>query len=179
MKHACTIRRAAVFALIILILPPALSACGPGGGGVVYVTTADDALGLEEGAGVYVSGVKVGEVRRVFLQERKARIAFSVAQDMALHEDARAAIRAFTMADAGMHLEIDPGAPDRPPLKPGGSVACDEPSSMDREMKSVMASVDSVLASLVSGEGILGRLLKDPKLADKVENFRHGSKIAD
>ncbi|MFH1436942.1 MAG: MlaD family protein [Pseudomonadota bacterium] len=171
MEHACTSCRAVPCGPIILALALFLPACGQGGGGAVYVTTADSALGLEEGAGVYVSGVKVGEVKRVALQERKARIEFSAAQDMALHEDARASIRAFTLADTGMHIELDPGGPDRPPLKPGGSVACDASSVMDGKMDSVMASIDSVLASLVSGEGILGRLLKDPQLADKVEKY--------
>lgn len=167
MKHTQNILN---FFLSIIFILSCLS-CGSTRGGIAYYVLMNDAQGLEKGAGVYISGVKMGEVQKVALADRRACIEFGLSPEVALFGDARASIRAFALADADMHLEIEPGSQNRKKLQEGDRVLFDESSIFDEEFKNVVSSIDSVLASLALGKGILGRLINDSQLGDKLESF--------
>lgn len=136
--------------------------CEQAQGGRSYVAKVTDARGLTPGAAVQVSGVRVGRVKTVSLEGEGVAIEFGLTPDAPrVHADACVAIASQGLAGE-MHLRLTPGQGE--PLDTGSEITCDE---SDRGN----ARVDEIFEAIASGKGVLGRLIHDEKLADKVEKF--------
>ncbi|MBW2453658.1 MAG: MCE family protein [Deltaproteobacteria bacterium] len=165
-------------AAVLLSLLAALAACErPRRGPYPYAIEADDARGLKKGASVTIAGVEVGKVRAVSLAGRKARIDLAVTQDGLLTEGTCARIAAYGMA-GDMHVELDPPTGKRP-LPDGHVITCVRVAvDHDKQLDRVFRSVVAILELAATGKGVIGRLLRDEKLADQMEAWFRGGGVA-
>lgn len=109
-----------------------------------YVLLFDSALGLHEDNAVAVAGVKVGTVAEIGIEGRKARVVVAIDPKVALHADARAAVRARSLLGE-KYVDLDPGAAPAPALEPGATLAENVPTV---EIDEVIRSVSALVASL-------------------------------
>ena len=86
--------------------------------GAVYF---DDAAGLVKDAAVNIAGVRVGTVRRLAVEGRRAKIKFTLVPDAKVRTDAVATIRAKSLLGE-KYLEIIPQSDNAPLLKSGDTV---------------------------------------------------------
>ena len=86
-----------------------------GGGGRTLVMVFEDATGLIETAPVSVAGVKVGSVRSIEYSERGAKVTAAVREDVAIHADARAAVKAKSLLGEKF-VALMPGTPAAGPF---------------------------------------------------------------
>jgi len=130
----------------------------------------DDARGLRPGASVYVSGVEVGQVRDVSLDDDgRATIVLSLDVDeAALSRETCASITAYGLAGE-RHLELTPRRHGDPPLR-GATITCVEGGGSDTAARSAAEILDEIAA----GRGTLGRLVRDPEIADALVRFLDG-----
>ena len=145
-----------------------------------------EAYGLREGDPVWAAGVRIGRVKELSVDlaqapERRARVVLSLDQQLELLEGASVTIRESTLL-GGRHVEIDPGTFGAPPLvrEADGSLAgrvqrnpiqsLAEIGNLfieNREtVNSILTNLDGVITGLQEGEGTIGKLLKDPTMAD-------------
>ena len=141
-----------------------------------YVLLLDSALGLTEDNAVAVAGVKVGIVDEIRVDGRRARITVAIAPDVAVHADARAALRQRTLLGE-KYVDLDPGAEPAPLLAPGAVLQDNIPTvEIDQVIRDVAVLVDrlnritppleSALAHvdhMLEGEG--GQRLEDQVVA--------------
>jgi hypothetical protein len=142
-----------------------LSACGTDAG-ETYRVIADDARGLRPGAGVYIAGVEVGAVRDVSLgEDGRATIVFDLRVDRsALSRETCASIAAYGLAGP-QHLELTPRRRGDPALR-GERITCVEDVSTD-----AMRPLTEIFDEIAAGHGTLGRLVRDPEIADALVRF--------
>jgi phospholipid/cholesterol/gamma-HCH transport system substrate-binding protein len=86
------------------------------GGHQAYTADFEDAAGIKKGASVSVAGVSVGKVGGLSLSEGHARIRLLVDPEIALHEDARALIRARSVLGE-KYIALEPGSAGAPLLQ--------------------------------------------------------------
>lgn len=146
------------------------------GGKPGYVATFDDAKGLVTGAQVTIAGVRVGHVKSVALAENKAQVAIEIddTSTIAIHDDACLTIGWYGARPA--HLELDRGTADKPVLPDGGQITCVKTNdllskTLSGNLDRTAESTAKVLEHILEGKGTLGRLLRDEKLADRIETF--------
>jgi phospholipid/cholesterol/gamma-HCH transport system substrate-binding protein len=133
----------------------------------------DDAAGLRGGAPVYVAGVQVGRVTNVRLEGERARVAFQVNPEakLTLHDDACVAVGHYGLAGEA-HLRIEPGTAAAPVLAHRGQIDCVRSSGkLAEDAQRTLDSLHTIISAAASGKGTIGRLLRDEKLADKVERY--------
>lgn len=146
------------------------------GGGDDFVVVLRDARGLRARSPVFVAGVEAGEVAAAVLVDGEAHVSFSLSQEHArLITNAACASVGQHGVTGPMHLAIDPGAHadrlrDRP-IAAGGRIPCVRESTSDRSMSEASASAARILEQAATGRGTIGRLLRDPDLAAKLERF--------
>ncbi len=149
-----------------------LFACDRKAAGREYHAHFRDAGGLQQGANVYVAGVRVGRVDTIELEGDaarvdRARVSFTLARDakLEIHQNARVSVRLYGI-EAG--LRLDPGGPPARVLPPGGELLLvDEGAAIDK----VGADLVTIVGDLVAGRGTVGRLLRDEELARNVQRF--------
>jgi phospholipid/cholesterol/gamma-HCH transport system substrate-binding protein len=141
-----------------------------------YVLLLDSALGLSEDNAVAVAGVKVGVVDDIKVEGRRARVTIAIEPDVALHQDAKAALRQRTLLGE-KYVDLDPGADPAPPLEAGAVLGDNVPTvEIDQVIRDVAVLVDrmnritppleSALARvdhMLEGEG--GQRLEDEVVA--------------
>lgn len=84
--------------------------------------------GLRAGSPVYITGIKVGRVEKLTIdqEKHKALVEIRVHENILIYDDAMASIRTEGLI-GDMYLSIDPGgAGER--LKPGGSIIETQPA---------------------------------------------------
>jgi hypothetical protein len=152
-----------------------LAACDTGSGeGEAYRVVTDDARGLRPGAAVYVAGVEVGEVRGVSLDEGGyATITFGfddrAGAPPAISGETCASVASFGLGGP-QHLALTPGRRGDPPLR-GRTITCVEEGGADPMLRSASKIFDEIAA----GRGTLGRLVRDPEVADALVRFLDGA----
>ncbi|HWJ08308.1 MAG TPA: MlaD family protein [Nocardioides sp.] len=88
-----------------------------------YAAVFTDASGLTTGSDVRGNGVAVGTVKEIALEDDgRARVTFTVAQDVALNEATDARIR-YANLTGDRYLDLTPGKADAPALEPGATIA--------------------------------------------------------
>lgn len=137
------------------------------GGNYELRTRLDDASGLVVGNPVRISGVKVGSVEAVRLDDQKRHVVvtFSVDRDIAIREGARAKATGIG-ALGGVQLTLVPGPPSAPPLEPGSLVPSAQGGGVLDELSDraprLLSRTDSVLAGANVALGEASQLLNDP-----------------
>ena len=81
----------------------------------------DSAEGLVVGVPVEIAGVEVGQVKGIALEAGKAKVTLLLRHDVQVSEDVQAALRTKGVL-GDRYVEIMPGPPGSPPLKPGGRI---------------------------------------------------------
>lgn len=145
-----------------------LSACETDPGETYRVIT-DDARGLRPGAAVYIAGVEVGAVRDVRLgEDGRAVIVFDLDVDSSmLSRETCASIAAYGLTGP-QHLELTPRRRGDPSLR-GETITCVEDVNTD-----AMRSLSEIFDEVAAGHGTLGRLVRDPEIADALVRFLDG-----
>ncbi|MCC7537229.1 MAG: MCE family protein [Deltaproteobacteria bacterium] len=169
------LRRSSTTALLALV---AVSACdgAMSGGDDDYVVVLRDARGLRARSPVFVAGIEAGEVARAGLVDGEAHVSFSLSQEhAALMTNAACASIGQHGLTGPMHIAIDPGTPEERrrarPIPAGGRIRCVRESTSERSMSEAAASAARILEQAATGEGTIGRLLRDPDLAARLERF--------
>lgn len=163
-------------ALILVVAVGVLVACDdgtPSGRGETHTVVTDDARGLRAGASVYISGVEAGEVRAVRLDgDDRASITFVLDERSgalpAVRRETCAKIASYGLAGE-QHLELMPG-PRSEPLLGEAAITCVEDGGTDPMMRSMTEIVEHIAA----GRGTLGRLVRDPEVAETLVRFLEG-----
>jgi phospholipid/cholesterol/gamma-HCH transport system substrate-binding protein len=83
--------------------------------------------GLRTGSLVYISGIEVGRVEKLAMdqEKQKALVELRIRNDIKIHDDAIASIKTEGLI-GDMHISIDPGGAGDP-LKPGGTITETQP----------------------------------------------------
>ena len=93
--------------------------------------------GLKEGADVYLSGVKIGSVKRIKLEQRKhgVQVQLTILEEFPLHTDSK-----FLIEQQGVlgdqFVNIVPGSPEAALLKNGDAVEGSEPFNLNEVAQS-------------------------------------------
>ncbi|MEU2436677.1 MCE family protein [Streptomyces rubradiris] len=112
-----------VTGLATAVLGLSVADTGIGGGTATYRALFTDVTGLDEGASVRISGVKVGEVTDVrVVRHRTAQVTFTVGEDRRLPRSATAAVKYLNMVGQ-RYVALDRGTGDLTgTLRPGDTI---------------------------------------------------------
>lgn len=157
-------------------------------GGATFRFTADNGSGLQPGAPVLMQGIQVGEVSDIQLTpENRVRVTCQLTPRFSRSVRGDAVARIVEPPLLGStKVEVTPGKAADPVASgqelQGGNqdsitsqlselqgrvdVVVDKVESFVTQANTTLASVDRVVARVDRGEGLLGRLLTDPQLAD-------------
>ncbi|HEU0265838.1 MAG TPA: MlaD family protein [Geobacterales bacterium] len=112
-----------------------------------YKTYFGGITGLKVGDPVRLSGVDVGQITKISIEDSKVRVDFEVAEKTRVKSDSEATIR-MTNLLGGQFLALSFGSEGASPLEDGGTVA-------SREMMSIDAIVDTVGRLTKDAEGLV------------------------
>ena len=142
-----------------------------------YVVNAyfDNTAGLPKKAKVKISGVDVGNIKDIVLENGKAKVILVIDRKIKLYSDATAKI--VSMGIIGTkYVEIDPGTPTNKLIEHGQTINTADGSSLEELIENAVKKVDEVLGN--ASEGLNKDFFKN--LYDTVENLKKVSKtIAD
>ena len=114
-------------------------------GGLVLYATFDDIGGLSERAPVRISGVRVGQVEQIILDEDlRAKVKLDLQSDLALSIDSYAAIRTSGLL-GDQFIALEPGAEDEM-LRPGEAFSFTESAT----------NLDKLIGAVVHGDALSG-----------------------
>ncbi len=149
-----------------------------------YVVRFTSAQGLAEGNPVHMAGVNVGVVKDIRLPERASekfvKITISIDRKFAqrIREDSTARLKKLGLIASDSYVDIDPGSPESPELKPGSDIPAARQTNVDALLGQgedlvdnfvrISFSLRNVLERVDRGEGLLGELTTDPKSKEKV-----------
>jgi len=97
-----------------------------GGGGYEVQAIFSNSGGLKIGAPVVISGVEVGKVKSIGLEDYQAKVVLVLPKDIKIQEDAIASIKTKGLIGE-KYVEITPGASDTI-LKPGDRIRDTQPA---------------------------------------------------
>ena len=97
-----------------------------GGGGYEIQALFSNSGGLKTGASVVISGVEVGRVKDISLEDYQAKVVMVLPEDVKIQEDAIASIKTKGLIGE-KYVEITPGASDIV-LKPGDRIRDTQPA---------------------------------------------------
>lgn len=151
---------------------------------VEYKVTLPNASGLKPGSKVQLAGVRVGSVSRIAfpLDLTSSQPVVTLSIQKAYGERIREDSYAWTqteglLGDEAIHVKL--GTTEQPVLLPGRMIPYNNRPMLDtfagteiREgTTDLLKMMISVLEDINSGEGTLGKLLKDPELYDNLNLF--------
>jgi phospholipid/cholesterol/gamma-HCH transport system substrate-binding protein len=141
----------------------------------------NDSQGLKVGAPVRMSGVDVGNVKRIEIDPDKGKVAvlFTVKNEIRvlLHTDAAVVVRPMGLL-GDKYLEILPGNLRLPPLPDGAVLAAgrgetditgvaDTATATLMNVNQTLKDIQGILAGFKEGKGTAGKLVTDPELYDR------------
>lgn len=123
-----------------------------------YTLLFDSALGLNVDNAVAIAGVKVGVVSEIGITGRLAKVQVAIEPTVDLHANATAAVRAKTLLGE-KYIDLDPGIPPSPVLKPGSRIERNTPTvEIDQVIRSAAALVSSLNGMTPPLETAIARL---------------------
>jgi phospholipid/cholesterol/gamma-HCH transport system substrate-binding protein len=105
---------------LLVWLAQSIGAIGSGGGNA-YELRLKHAAGLVENNAVKIAGVSVGRIEKVAVDHDVAVLTLRIDDEIVLHEDARAIVRAKSLLGE-KYLQIEPGTPGTPLLTDGSEI---------------------------------------------------------
>lgn len=149
-----------------------------------YEVRFTSAQGLAEGNPVHMTGVNIGVVKEIRLPEKASEkfveITVSIDRKFAarIREDSRARLKKLGLIAADSYVDIVPGSPDSPLLKPGSDIPAARQANVDEllgqgedlvdNFVSISSSLRNVLERVDRGEGLLGELTSSPESKEKL-----------
>jgi phospholipid/cholesterol/gamma-HCH transport system substrate-binding protein len=137
-----------------------------------------DVTGVAPNSRVMISGIQVGVVHSIKLDQGMARVDVKMFPDITLYEDAAIGKRAASLIGE-YYIVLTPGTEGRPPIPDGGQVThyIEEPSiqSLQGQIKEILDDVKKVTATLAStvgsdkGQDQIAKILEN--LADVTEQL--------
>jgi phospholipid/cholesterol/gamma-HCH transport system substrate-binding protein len=148
---------------LLVWLAQSIGAIG-GGGGKQYELRLAHAAGLVENNAVKIAGVSVGRIEKVGVDHDIAVLTLRIDDEIVLHEDARAIVRAKSLLGE-KYLQIQPGQRDAPVLEDGDQIVnVDVPFEIDEVLNAlepILGGDDSIAAALAPLASQLNELLAD------------------
>ncbi len=150
-----------------------------------------DAESLIPGAFITLSGLKVGVVGKMELTTRENEqgvlIQLKIDKDYRRYVTASSVAQIKTMGVLGdKYVDISMGKSGEPPLKPGDFIRTRTSVNMDAvmsdaaesvaQLKQVLANLNTLTGQTVKGEGVLGKVFNDKRLADDLQTTLHNTK---
>jgi phospholipid/cholesterol/gamma-HCH transport system substrate-binding protein len=133
----------------------------------IYATFADVA-NLSKDAPVKLSGVEVGKVKGLVLEDHHAKVIVAIRRGVDIFNDAE-----FSIGSTGIigskYLQIDQGHSSAGVMPPGTVVRGTDPVSIEKSLTQALAKLDKLLTSMTD-EGPRGSLTDN--LRDTVANVR-------
>jgi phospholipid/cholesterol/gamma-HCH transport system substrate-binding protein len=140
----------------------------------------NDSQGLKVGAPVRMSGVDVGNVKRIEIDPDKGKVAvlFTVKNEIRaiLHTDAAVVVRPMGLL-GDKYLEVLPGNVRLPPLPDGAVLSgrgetditdvADTATATLMTVNQTLKDIQGILAGFKEGKGTAGKLVTDPELYDR------------
>lgn len=137
--------------------------------------------GLKRGSKVSLSGMDIGEVRRVSVEEGRILVIMAVDKGIPIRDGSVATIVPdFLFGKSYVDINLVP--PDRPVLPPGSVIkGVDVPGFSDMLVKfdeamgsietltATLESARTILARLEKGEGAMGKLFTDEEIFDELK----------
>jgi len=174
----------ALVALALLVLAVAIMAVGGESklfaSKAVYKVVFPTVDGLVEGSAVKMAGVQVGTVSAVRLSADPAQsgieIEIGIDETYArrVREDSRAKLRILQFLTGEKFVEITPGSSEFPVLPEGSLIEpVQDPELLKQaevaaeNINEITVSLKNILATLESGEGLIGQMINDPEFGQE------------
>lgn len=145
----------------------------------------DFASGIGPAAPVRLAGVGVGQVQGIRIisddkdKKTKAELVAWINNDTRIEEDARVTINTLGLLGE-KYLEIFPGTPGVPALKPNDMIIGQDPVPMEKiteNLARLSDSVTDIVEKLRKGEGTIGKLMTKDEVYDDVKAMTGDLKI--
>lgn len=153
---------------LLVWLAQSIGALGSGGG-KRYELRLAHAAGLVENNAVKIAGVGIGRIEDVSVDHDTAVLTLRIDDDIVLHTDARAIVRAKSLLGE-KYLQLEPGLRDAPVLEDGARIEnVDVPFEIDEVLNAlepILGGEDSIAASLAPLAGQLNDMLRDARGKD-------------
>ena len=130
---------------------------------MTMTTTFPHAGGLNEGDGVHVAGVKVGEISRIELNDNGVKVVMDVDAHVTIRESSVATV-AWGGLIGNRYVDISLGNPEDPALPPGSEILSKPSIELGAVLEKINNAAESFKEMLASGN--IG-----PKLTDLVDNL--------
>lgn len=130
----------------------------------------DSAAGLDQNSPVRVSGVRIGEVEKVTLEKRKAKVTFHLPFEVTLYKDAKAYLKSEGFLGE-RYVEIIPGTPGYPKLEPNGVVEQGAPPADVEQFLSNMSAIREDIKDVVKPLGDVLRAVDAKKVGNVINNI--------
>ncbi len=127
-----------------------------------------NASGLPKKAKVKISGVDVGNIKNILLENGKAKIVLVIDRDIKLYSDAKAKIVATGIIGT-KYMELNPGTPSNQLIHAGDTIeSIDETASMEDIVNKAVQKVEKLLDT--ANNGLNEEFFKN--LSDTVKNLK-------
>ena len=135
----------------------------------------ENTAGLPKKSKVKISGVDVGNIKEIVLENGKAKVVLVINREIKLYSDATAKI--VSMGIIGTkYIELSQGTPTNPVVEHGGTINAATGASLEELIENAIKKVDNILGD--AAEGLNKDFFKN--LYETVENLKKVSKtIAD
>lgn len=112
-----------------------------------------DVAGLPDKALVKLSGVEVGKIKRIYLDNEKVVVQLSIYEGVKIYRDARFLVGS-TSVIGSKFLQINQGTPPSGKMKDGDTVTGEESVALDRALARAVTSLEGLVKD-IRGEGRL------------------------
>ncbi|MBR3654294.1 MAG: MCE family protein [Elusimicrobia bacterium] len=131
----------------------------------------ENTAGLPKKSKVKISGVDVGNIKEIVLEEGKAKVVLVIDRKITLYSDATAKI--VSMGIIGTkYIELTQGTPTNPVVEHGGTINAATGASLEELIENAIKKVDNILGD--AAEGLNKDFFKN--LYETVENLKKVSK---
>lgn len=143
----------------------------------------NDVNGLQAGNNVWLSGVKVGTIKKIsFISNAQVEVAINIEEkyQQYIHKDSKAKIGSDGLIGNKI-IVVYGGTPQAPTAQEGDVLGVEKALSMDDMMNTLQENNKNILAittdfkevskGIAAGQGTLGKLLKDEGVVNQVESM--------
>jgi len=143
----------------------------------------NDVNGLQAGNNVWLSGVKVGTIKKIsFISNAQVEVAINIEEKYRqyIHKDSKAKIGSDGLIGNKI-IVVYGGTPQSPIAQNGDVLGVDRALSMDDMLNTLQENNKNILAittdfkevskGIAAGQGTLGKLLKDEGVVNQVESM--------
>lgn len=118
-------------------------------------TVFSDVAGLPDKATVKLSGVEVGKIKRIYLDNDKVVVQLSIFEGVKIFRDSKFLVGS-TSVIGSKFMQINQGTPAAGKIRDGDTVAGEESVALDRALAKAVTSLEGLIKD-IRGEGRLAR----------------------